>query len=313
MKTAILNPQGFELRDVETPSFSENEVLVKTTACGVCSGDVFVYQTRSDNDIHDLVLGHEATGVIVAAGQNIQDFAEGDLVTALGGAYADYFAISPEQLAKVPDSIDPLHALGEPIACCVHAGNRFGIQPGDRVAVAGCGFMGLICMQLAKYQGAGHICAIDPMAYRREMSLQLGADEALHPDEVQVKDRWEGEFEVVIEAAGVQSVVDICSDLVKQHGRLILIGYHQSKGGMRSVDMKLWNYKAIDVVNGHIRRETEKLEAMRQGMTLMHEGHLITEPLVTLYNLEDVTQAFHDLTSGKEGLFKAVITTDSGG
>lgn len=312
MKTAILNPPGFEVRENEIPSNTDDEILVKTTACGVCSGDVFVYQTRLENDVKDLILGHEAIGVIVRTGQNVKDFVEGDLVTALGGAYADYFAIEPQKLVKVPADIDPLHALGEPIACCVHAGNRFGIQPGDRVAVVGCGFMGLICLQLAKYQGAGHICAIDSLAYRREMSLQLGADGAFHPDEVQVKDRWVGEFEVVIEAAGVQSAVDMCSDLVKQHGRIVLIGYHQSKGGMRTVDMKLWNYKAIDVVNGHIRREAEKLEAMRQGMTLMHEGHLMTEPLVTLYDLDDIAQAFHDLTSGKEGLFKAVITTESG-
>ena len=75
--------------------------------------------------------------------------------------------------------------------------------------------------------------------------------------------------------------------------------------------MKLWNYKAIDVVNGHVRREEEKLEAMRQGVTLMHEGHLVTRPLVALYELEDIARAFHDLTTGKEGLFKAVITMDN--
>ena len=256
------------------------------------------------------MLGHEGTGVIVAVGQQVQGFAIGDTVTALGGAYADYFAISPQKLVKVPAGIDPIYALGEPLTCCVHAGNRFGIQSGDRVAVVGCGFMGLICLQLAQYQGAGHICAIDPVAYRREMSLRLGANEARHPDEAKPTNIWQGEFEVVIEATGVQSAIDLCGDLVKPHGRLILIGYHQSGEGLRTVNMKLWNFKAIDVINGHVRRPDEKHEAMRQGVALLRDGHLVTEPLVTCYDLSEVEQAFQDFMAAKAGLFKAVLRFD---
>ena len=58
--------------------------------------------------------------------------------------YADFFVSKPTELVKLPNSrlIRP-YALGEAIACCVHAGNRFGIQPGDKVAIIGCGFMGI--------------------------------------------------------------------------------------------------------------------------------------------------------------------------
>lgn len=193
----------------------------------------------------------------------------------------------------------------------MHAGNRFGIRGGERVAVIGCGFMGLICQQLAAYQGAGSILAVDPVAYRRKMALQLGAHEACDPQSYKVGDPEQGEFDVVIEAAGVQATIDLAGDMVKQHGRIVLIGYHQSNGGLRTVNMQLWNYKAIDVVNGHIRREWEKFDAMRQGLIVMQKGHIITEPLVTLYDLDDITHAFHDLTSGKEGLFKAVVRPTS--
>jgi len=67
--------------------------------------------------------------------------------------------------------------------------------------------------------------------------------------------------------------------LVGLHGRIVLIGYHQSHGGMRAVNMQQWNYKAIDVVNGHARRVDEKVAAMWQGIDLMQQGHLITVPL----------------------------------
>ena len=59
---------------------------------------------------------------------------------------------------------------------------------------------------------------------------------------------------MVIEAAGVQSAVDLCTELVTQHGKIILVGYHQSNDGMRNVNMQQWNFKAIDVINGHVRR-----------------------------------------------------------
>ena len=94
---------------------------------------------------------------------------------------------------------------------------------------------------------------------------------------------------------------------VQQHGRIILVGYHQSNSGMRTVNMQQWNFKAIDVVNGHVRRMDEKLEAMRQGMELIREGHLDTRPLVSFYDFVDAGRAFQDLTGGKPGLLKAVL------
>ncbi|MEZ4591950.1 MAG: zinc-binding dehydrogenase [Chloroflexota bacterium] len=116
-----------------------------------------------------------------------------------------------------------------------------------------------------------------------------------------------GEFDVVIEAAGVQSAVDLCTELVKQHGRIILIGYHQANNGLRTVNMQQWNFKAIDVINGHVRRQDEKLAAMAQGMALMQQGHLQTEPFVTVYPFLEIEKAFQALAARKRGLFKAVL------
>jgi threonine dehydrogenase-like Zn-dependent dehydrogenase len=173
--------------------------------------------------------------------------------------------------------------------------------------------MGLLCLQLAKYLGAGFISALDPVGYRRDMSQQLGADIALDPMMANAKEVIErhGKFDVVIEAAGSQSAIDLCGDLVREHGRIILIGYHQSNGGRRTVNMQQWNYKAIDVINGHVRRQDEKLEAMRQGIDLMRQGHLVTTPLVTTYDLAQIEQSFQDLTAGKRDLFKAVLLMGS--
>lgn len=310
MKAAILTIEGFKIREHDVPLVGDDEVLINTMACGICSGDVFIYKNRQQLSETQKRLGHEGSGAIAAIGRNVTDFEIGEVVTALGmPAYADYFVTEPEMMVKLPPKIDPVYALGEPIACCVHAGNRFGIRSDDRVALVGCGFMGLICLQLAKMQGAGFSCCIDPIGFRREMSLEIGADISLNPLEYSTNDiqKQFGEFDVVIEAAGTQSAIDLCTVLVANHGRIILVGYHQSKGGMRTINMERWNYKAIDVINGHVRRQDEKIEAMHQGMELIRQGYLRIEPLVTTYRFIDIEQAFRDLIDGKDGLMKAVL------
>ena len=307
MRQAILTRDGFRLSDAAVPQPAADEVLVKTIGCGVCGGDLHVFSVRDELGARETVLGHEASGVVVDVGAEVHDFAVGDLVTAIGGAYADFFVAGTDTVMKLPDSVDPIFALGEPLACCVHASERFGTRPGDRVAVVGCGFMGLICLQLARLQGAGEIVAIDPVPYRRDMALRLGADRAIHPDDAAVDDPKTGAFEVVIEAAGVPSAVDLASELVTQHGRITLVGYHESNSGLRTVDMQLWNFKAIDVINGHVRRHDEKMQAMARAIDLLANGKLVTEPMVRLYELQNVDQAFADFAANQEGLFKAVL------
>ena len=310
MKAAILTLDGFVLEEVDMPQVGPDDVLIRTIACGVCSGDLFVYQNRADFVATYNRLGHEASGEIVAIGQDVTGFQVGDLVTALAlPAYSDHFVAPAAGLAKLPPEIDPKFALGEAVACCVHAANRFGTRPGDRVAVIGLGFMGQVCLQLAKSQVAGFICAIDPVPERQRLSRQFGADVTYNPFETTGQEILDlhGEFDVVIEAAGVQGAVDLSTELVTLHGRIILVGYHQSNNGLRTVNMERWNFKAIDVVNGHVRREDEKAEAMRQGMLLMQQGEIITEPLVTLYDFSEIETAFQALDAGHSGLLKATL------
>lgn len=309
MDAALLTHSDFSLQVIGAPAPGPNEVLVRTLACGICEGDLFVYRNRQEYAKEPLLLGHEGSGIVEAVGERVTTVAPGDLVTALGGAYGDYFVAPETMVAPLPAGVDPRLALGEPVACCVHAGNRFGVRPGDRVAVVGCGFMGLVCLQLARIQGASYICAIDPLEERRAMALQLGADAAHSSDALAepVDLVALGEFAVVIEAAGVPSAIDLATALVAQHGRIVLVGYHQSHGGLRTVNMQQWNFKAIDVVNGHVRRDDEKYAAMRQGLDLMAAGRLTTAPLVTTYALTETQRAFDDLLNRKPGLFKAVL------
>jgi threonine dehydrogenase-like Zn-dependent dehydrogenase len=307
MKTAVLTKEGFEIREVPKPECKADEVLVKTSACGICEGDVFQYKTIGDEEKQ---LGHEGGGVVCEVGANVRGFEVGETVTALGGPYSEYFSAKPETLVKLPSNMVLESALGEPIACFVHAAGRFGVKPGDRVALIGCGFMGMGCLQMAKIQGAEEIIAIEPIKWRRDTAVELGATSTVDPSGKTAEDILAelNEFDVVIEAAGIPAAVDICTALVKQHGKIILVGYHQSNNGMRNVDMKTWNFKAIDVINGHVRRNDEKYDAMAYGMELVESGKLNIKPMVSSYAFDDIALAFKDLVDRKEGLYKAVLT-----
>lgn len=313
MNAAILTEDGFIIRELEIPACGDDEILIKIIACGICSGDTFVYQNRAEMASTYSRLGHEGSGEIIAVGKKVDGFVPGDIVTTFSlPAYAEYLCATPDTVIKLPDEVDPIHALGEPIACCVHAINRYKPHPGDRVAVIGCGFMGLICLQLAKHHGAEFICAIDQVEERLAAAKHLGADITINSKGLDVNLLLAeiGQFDIILEAAGSQGALDLCTSLIREHGQLVIIGYHQTKGGMRTVNMEQWNLKAIDVINGHIRRDNEKLDAMCQGMELMAQGEMLTEPLISTYPLVNIEDAFTDMLSGKAGLIKAVIMVD---
>src|SRR5919199_779237 len=143
--------------------------------------------------------------------------------------------------------------------------------------------MGLGILPLLKLRGPSRIVAIDVREDARAAALALGADEVFHPAELpqdarltQFRD-WQSDrgFDVVVEASGTQPGLT----LVRAHGVLSILGYHQ--GGPRQVDVGMWNWKAIDVVNAHVRRRGDLMESMRIGLELTGAGLLDLGSLVT--------------------------------
>lgn len=310
MKYAVLTPRGFEMREVPVPRCGLHDVLVKTIAIGICEGAVFRHRAMTSGlfpaSQKEMFLGHEGNGRVVKVGRGVIGFKPGDVVTALGGAYAEYFVCKPGQLLKLRRGSDPRWNLGEPVACAMHAMNRSAVRPGDRVAVIGCGYMGLLCLQMANLMGASHVLAMDVLDWRLSAARRLGADAVFNPKRRGRKSLvgMFGEFDVVIEATGLQEPIDMATELVKQHGQILIIGYHQSNNGMRTVNMERWNFKAADVLNGHVRREDEKMRAMRASLELVHSGRLEMKALTAVYPFQKIEKAFHDLIARKRGLFK---------
>jgi len=254
-------------------------------------------------------------GTVVAVGSEVTSVREGDRVTGLfKGAYADLCLATETELLPVPDGVAEENALGEPLACLVNAQRRTPVELADRVAVIGLGYMGLGMLQLLKLRGPSRIVSIDVREEARAAAMALGADESYDPSQLPEEFKltnfgdWQSDrgFDVVVEGSGTQPGLTLAGEMVRAHGVLSILGYHQ--GGPRQVEVGMWNWKAIDVVNAHVRRRADLMESMRIGLELTAKGLIDLGALVThRYTLDEVDRAYTDLQQKPPGFIKAVV------
>jgi threonine dehydrogenase-like Zn-dependent dehydrogenase len=212
-------------------------------------------------------------------------------------------------LVAIPDGVPSDVALGEPLGCVAEAWRRTPVALGDRVAVVGLGFMGLCMLQMLARSALAGLVAVDLRADARAFAADLGADVVLHPDAVDDDPTLRDGFDVVVEATGAQAGLDLAATLVRAHGTLSILGYHQ---GTRTVDMGSWNVKALDVVNAHVRDRTLLRDGTRRALTMVAAGRLDIAGLIThRFPLSAVDEAFAVLRDRPEGFIKAVVEPDA--
>jgi threonine dehydrogenase-like Zn-dependent dehydrogenase len=113
---------------------------------------------------------------------------------------------------------------------------------------------------------------------------------------------------VVFEVTGAAAGLDLATALTRAHGTLDIVGYHQ---GRRSVDLQAWNWKALDVVNGHVRDRRRLADSIRRGLAVVASGRVDYAALIThRYPLDAVDQAFTDLQAKPAGFVKAVVVLE---
>jgi threonine dehydrogenase-like Zn-dependent dehydrogenase len=110
----------------------------------------------------------------------------------------------------------------------------------------------------------------------------------------------------VIEAAGTQQSLDLATELTKERGRLVIAGYHQD--GARQVNMQLWNWRGLDVINAHERDTRIYLRGMKRAVELIDAGLFDPDPLFThRFKLEELDKAFQIVTDRPSGFVKALV------
>jgi threonine dehydrogenase-like Zn-dependent dehydrogenase len=115
----------------------------------------------------------------------------------------------------------------------------------------------------------------------------------------------------VIECTGTEHGLQLAGELCDTRGRLIIAGYHQD--GPRMVNMQMWNWRGLDVINAHERDPQVYMKGLRQAISAVSDGRLDPRPLHThVFSLQQFSLAMDTAAKRPEGFMKALIRMDSG-
>jgi L-iditol 2-dehydrogenase len=251
-------------KDVPGPQMGPEDVLIQVKACGICGSDVHGLDGSTGRRIPPLIMGHEASGIITEVGEAVTGWRRGDRVTfdstiycgachfcrqgainlcdnrrVLGvscddyrqhGAFAEYVAVPGRILHRLPQELSfERAALVEALSIAVHAVERTPVSLNDTAVVVGSGMIGLLVIQALKVAGCGRIIAVDLDPGRLELACQLGADEGLNPDAVDVVTsvlaRTAGRgADLAFEVVGITPTFKLATQCLKKGGSLALVG-----------------------------------------------------------------------------------------
>jgi threonine dehydrogenase-like Zn-dependent dehydrogenase len=244
------------LDNVEPPSPGPRDAVVRVGACGICGSDVS-YIHMGGLTGSPMCLGHEVAGIVDWVGAEVPGVSVGDrvIVHTDGGEFGSLGSGAAEggltnallvrdaargRLYPVPDGM-PIHvaALAEPLGVGMQAVNQAEVVTGERVAVFGCGPIGLMSIATLHDRGITDVVAIDLSARRLTLAEQLGANATLNPTEVDVwaeLARLHGtspfrfgptaSTDVFIEASGADRVIGDVLQNGRFGGRMSVVALH---------------------------------------------------------------------------------------
>src|SRR3982751_6451756 len=316
MRAAVLTGPGQgRIEAAPRPEPGPGQVRVRLEGCGVCASNLTPWAgpewMRFPTQPGD--LGHEGWGVVDAVGDGVEVVSEGDRVAALSyRAYAECDLAEAEAVVRLPDALDGQPFPGEPLGCAMNIFRRSRIEPGQTVAVVGIGFLGAILTRLAADVGA-RVIAISRRPFSLDVARDFGAAEVIPMEDRnavigQVKELTGRAFcDRVIEAVGKQGPLDLAAELTRERGRLIVAGYHQD--GPRQVNLWLWNWRSLDVINAHERDPKVYLQGIREAVDAVASGRLDPSPLYThRFPLDRLGDALDATRDRPDGFLKALVT-----
>jgi L-iditol 2-dehydrogenase len=314
MRSAILyGPHDFRIEEFQTPEYSSDECLIRVKACGVCHSEQHQWQHKIPGLEYPRRIGHEAAGEVLKVGLKVRDFNVGDRVALWidSKGYSEEAVAAEDRMFKISSEISYEEALAEPIGCTTNGILRTNIQLGDKVALVGTGFMGLILLQQIKLQGASLVIAIDLRDDMLELASQLCADATINPSKENVAERineltGNKKVDVSFEVGGNQSTLNLAADICRMEGKLVIFGYHP--GERKINDLGYWNWMAFNIINAHFRNIHTILNGSRLGIELLNEGKINMKKLVThTFPLERIEEAFLMAEQKPKGFVKSVI------
>ncbi len=331
----------FEFGEVDPPRIGPDDVLVEVRACGICGSDIHGMDGSTGRRIPPIIMGHEASGVAKAVGENVTNCKPGDRVAfdsmtycgecatcksgkthlcpdrmVLGvscgdyrrhGAFAELIAVPAQLICGIPEELSfEEAAFGEPVSVALHAVEIVGAKPGETAVVVGAGLIGLLVIQALKDAGCEKVFAVDLDAGRLETARELGADETFLSSEESVAKKIIGltggqGADIAMEVVGITPTTRLAIACVRKGGRVGCVGNIQA-----NVEFPLQEV---------VTREISILGSCAAGqqypvaLEKIASGRIRVKPLISAtVPLEEGGEWFDKLYKGGGGLLKVILT-----
>jgi threonine dehydrogenase-like Zn-dependent dehydrogenase len=310
----IVGPRQLEIENAPVPTPKSREIRFRVEGCGVCASNLgpwlglpwIQYPLRGGES------GHEAWGVVDAVGDEVTSVRVGQRVAAISySSFAEFDVAQADAIIELPASFAAMPFPGEALGCAMNIFERSRVEAGHVVAIVGVGFLGALLVRLASMQGA-RVIALSRRADSLALARRMGARETVLMDDhhraVQAVKEFTGDqlCDRVIEATGKQWPLDLAAELTRTRGLLVIAGYHQD--GPRQVNMQLWNWRGLDVVNAHERDIGVYVEGMRRAVDALVTERIDPSPLYTHgFALEQLGEALDMAAERPDGFVKAVV------
>ena len=328
--TAFQHPIKIEI--VPDPVPTANCVVIEVKACGICRSDWHGWMGNDPDIKLPHVPGHELAGVIDTVGSNVKNFRRGERVTVpfvcgcgacpeclsgnqqvcdrqfqpgftAWGAFAEYVAIdyADTNLVRVPDEIDLVTAssLGCRFITSFRAVKEQGkIEPGQWLAVWGCGGVGLSAVMIAKALGA-QVVAIDVADDKLELAKSIGADAVLNSKNASnaadaVRDLTAGGSHVSIDALGHPQIAFDSISSLRKRGKHIQVGIMEAGRHGTVIPTDLVIGRELEIIGSHGMQAHKYPDAF----AMILDGRLEPEKLIgKTVSLEQATVELTDMSS----------------
>jgi len=330
--------QDIRIQEVPTPETEDDEILVKMRACGVCGSDLMNWYLKTRVP---LVLGHEPAGTVAKKGKKVQNFSLDDRVfvhhhvacltchyclhgdytlcrqfhetNIKPGGFAEFFKVPAANLQvdtlKIPEKLSYEEATFiEPVACCVKAVKKCGIQTGDTVAVIGAGPTGLIHSALSKICGARKTFVSDLIDFRLRLAAQYGADVTVNAKDDDLVETVKAEtdgigVDVAIVTAPSLEAYRAGMSVCRKGGKLCVFAPTDPEKHLQISPKELF-FSEIQIIPSYSASHLET----RTALQLLESNRINVKKLIThRFNLNQTDQAFKTALDTKETL-KVIIT-----
>ncbi|SMB87627.1 2-desacetyl-2-hydroxyethyl bacteriochlorophyllide A dehydrogenase [Pasteurella testudinis DSM 23072] len=332
MKSLVCKePFSLEYQEKPAPVATDNEVVIKVSAVGICGTDIHAYQGNQPFFEYPRVLGHEVCGSIVALGSQVKEYKIGERVALIpylscgqciacqngktnccenisvmgvhqDGGFSELLAIPQTNVIPIADNVDDISAaLIEPFAISAHAVRRAQVNQNSNVLVIGAGPIGLGAAAIAMADGAKVVVADTSEERRRHIQKKLNVA-VVDPLSEKIEDYFDNILpEIVIDATGNPHSMNNAVNFICHGGRIVFVGLFKGDLVIHDPD---FHKKETTLMGSRNATQEDFIKVQR----LMSEGKICSSMMLSdTFNYTDLADIYEEKIVKNKNLVKGVI------